>query len=250
MPKLVILGTSTNVPDEKHENTHMVLVGEKSMVLIDGPGSPFIRLRHAGLDATNLTDIIITHFHPDHVSGIPGLLMGLGLSKHEAKMNIYANTHCMNFTQQLLNNFEWNTWHFFPVDFYTVPDDALHLVLENDEFRIFSSPVKHFIPTMGLRIEFKETGKVLAYSCDTAPIPSLMGLARDADVFIHEAAGASIGHSSAEQAGEIAKEANVKELVLIHYPVNGFDYQKLVGKAAVAFGGPVKIAEDFMEIEF
>jgi hypothetical protein len=43
MPKLVILGSSTNIPDQHHENTHMVLVGDDHMVLIDGPGNPFVR---------------------------------------------------------------------------------------------------------------------------------------------------------------------------------------------------------------
>ncbi|MEJ2360442.1 MAG: hypothetical protein P8Z75_03290, partial [Gammaproteobacteria bacterium] len=39
MNKLVILGTSTNVSDITHENTHMVLAGEDRMVLIDGPAT-------------------------------------------------------------------------------------------------------------------------------------------------------------------------------------------------------------------
>jgi ribonuclease Z len=250
MPKLIILGTATNVPDETHENSHMVLVGEDRMVLIDGPGSPYLRLRRAGLDETKLTDIIATHFHPDHVSGIPTLLMGLGLSKHENQMNVYANSHCMFFLKQMLDNFEWDTWHFFPVDFYTVPDKELHVLIDTDEFRLLTSPVKHFIPTLGIRIEFKKSGKVFAYSCDTAPTESIYDLAKDADIFVHEAAGASIGHSSAKQAGEAAKEAGVKEMFLIHYPVNGFEYQKLAEEAAEVFGGSVKMTEDFMEFEF
>ncbi|MFC1936127.1 MBL fold metallo-hydrolase [Chloroflexota bacterium] len=249
MPKLVILGTATNVPDEQHENTHMVLVGEERMVLIDGPGSPYLRLRKAGLDDDRLTDIVVTHFHPDHVSGIPTLLMGMGLSHRKKPINIYANQHCMLFLKQMLDNFEWDTWHFFPVTFYTVPEDELHPMIETDEFTIFSSPVKHFVPTMGLRMEFKSSGKVLAYSCDTAPTPSLIPLAKNADILIHEAGGASIGHSSAEQAGEIAKEAGVKRMYLVHYPVNGFEYQQLAKEAAEVFGGPVEMAEDFMELE-
>jgi ribonuclease BN (tRNA processing enzyme) len=35
MPKLIILGTSNAIPDEAHENTHMVLVGKTRTILID-----------------------------------------------------------------------------------------------------------------------------------------------------------------------------------------------------------------------
>jgi ribonuclease Z len=92
--------------------------------------------------------------------------------------------------------------------------------------------------------------KIIAYSGDTAPSSSVVNLARGADILIHEAAGASPGHSSAYQAGEIAKEAGVKKLYLIHFPTNGFDYKALTIEAAKAFGGTVEVLEDFMEFEF
>lgn len=250
MPKLILLGTATNVPDVDHENTHMVLAGDKHMVLIDGPGNPYTRLREAGLDETRLTDILMTHFHPDHVAGIPTLLMGLGLSNRKKPLAIHANDHCMTYMQQVLEFYDWKNWHFFPVSFHMLPGNELHVMLETDEFRILTSPVRHFIPTIGLRIEFKASGKVLAYSCDTAPVSSLMGLAKDADVLIHEAAGESVGHSSAKQAGEAAAEANAKSLYLIHYPVNGFDYHSLIDEAAEAYSGRIEMAEDLMEFEF
>lgn len=250
MPKLVILGSSTNIPDVQHENTHMVLVGDDHMVLIDGPGNPFRRLRKAGLDETKLTDIVMTHFHPDHVSGIPLLLMAIGLSGRENLLNMYGNQHCLDLMKKVLDFYEWNSWHSFPVTFHTVPENSRHLIMETDGCKVFTSPVKHFIPTIGLRFEFQKSGKVLAYSCDTAPDPRVVNLAKDADVLLHEAAGASPGHSSAKQAGEIAAEANAKSLYLIHYPTGEFDYQTLIAEAAQAYKGPIGMAEDFMEFEF
>jgi len=252
MPKLIILGSSTNIPDETHENTHMVLLGGEHMVLIDGPGNPYIRLRKAGLDEKKLTDIVMTHFHPDHVSGIPLLLMAFGLSHRKDPLDIYANQHCSEYMKKVLDFYEWKkwtSWHLFPITFHTIPEEEKFLLLETEEFRIITSPVKHFIPTIGLRIEFKNNGKVIAYSCDTAPTPNLIALAKDADILIHEAAGESGGHSTALQAGESAAEAQVKELFLIHYPTNDFDYHDLVDEAAKAFDGPIAMTEDFMEFE-
>lgn len=250
MPKLVFLGTATNIPDESHENSHMALVGQNRMVLIDGPGNPFSRIKKAGLDIGALTDIILTHFHPDHVSGIPLLMMAMGLSGRQSSLNLYANAHCMNFAQQVLEFYDWDKWHNFSVRFQEIDELELVKLIEDDEFTIFASPVKHYIPAVGLRIEFNHTGKVLAYSGDTAPVDSLFRLAQNADVLIHEAAGEDPGHSSARQAAELAQEANVKSLYLIHYPVGGYPYHELIAEAQKVFNGPVFMAEDFDEIEF
>jgi ribonuclease Z len=75
MPKLIILGSSNSIPDEKHDNTHMVLLGKNSKILIDCPNNPIIRLQQVNINVLDLTDIILTHFHPDHVSGLPLLLI-------------------------------------------------------------------------------------------------------------------------------------------------------------------------------
>ena len=121
-------------------------------------------------------------------------------------------------------------------------------VLERDEWRIFSSPVCHLIPTIGLRIEFQQSKKILAYSCDTSPCPQVVRLAKEADVLIHETSGNSAGHSSASQAGDIAQQAGAKSLYLIHYPPKTAD--SLVPLASKSFGGPVALAKDFMELDF
>ena len=90
----------------------------------------------------------------------------------------------------------------------------------------------------------------MAYSCDTEPCQAVVRLAEGADVLIHEAAGASYGHSSAAQAGGIARQAEVGHLYLIHYRTRGYDPAPLIEDARNEFGGRVTLAEDFMTIEF
>jgi ribonuclease Z len=126
----------------------------------------------------------------------------------------------------------------------------MSLVQENDQWRIFSSPVKHIIPNIGLRIEFPESGKVFAYSGDTEPCSQVVQLANSANILIHESAGASSGHTDATQAGKIAEGAAVASLYLIHYPSGRFEDNGMVAKASQEFNGPVRLAEDFMEFEF
>lgn len=249
MLKLIILGTATNIPDATHENTHMVLLSGDRKVLIDGPANPYSRLLQTGIEPNEITDLVLTHFHPDHVGGIPLLLMAMGLSGRQVPLNLYANQHCMERMLRSLEDFGWDKWHDFDINMETLPETERFLCIEGDSFKLFTSPVKHFIPAVGLRIEPKGEGKVLVYSGDTAPVSSLDRLAEGAEIIIHEAAGASAGHSSALQAGEAAKNASAKELYLVHYPVNGFDQTILVEDVKRVFSGKVHIPKDFDEIE-
>jgi ribonuclease Z len=251
MAKLVILGSSNAVPSENHENTHMALLGDGRTILIDCVSNPILRLRKAGIEFNELTDLVLTHFHPDHISGVPLLLMNMWLMGRTRLLNIYGLHHTLDRMRDLMVFFDWAEWpNFFPVAFHRLPEHDLTTVLETPEFRMLASPVRHIIPTIGLRIEFQESGKVLAYSCDTEPCPEVIELARDADVLIHEAHGASIGHSSASQAGGIARDARAKSLYLIHYPTWNSNPEPLAEEAAQIYGQDVHLARDFMELEF
>jgi ribonuclease Z len=251
MPKLFFLGTSNAIPDESHENTHMVLVGEKRVVLIDCVDSPILRFKKVDVDFNRLSDLILTHFHPDHVSGVPQLLMNMWLMGRRLPLNIYGLHHTLDRIENLMGFYGWSEWpDFFPVVFHSLPLQELVPVLECEEFRILATPVHHFIPTIGLRVEFQKSEKVLAYSCDTEPCPQVVRLAEGANVLIHEASGLVSGHSSAAQAGEAAAKAEVGELYLIHYPTGQFYSANLLAEARAKFAGPVTLAEDFESISF
>ena len=249
MPKLVFLGTSNAIPDENHENTHMAILGDKHRLLIDCVGNPIVRLPKAGIDVLSITDLILTHFHPDHVSGVPLFLMDSWLMKRKDKLNIYGLKYTLDQIQMNMDGYEWDTWpKFFPVDFHETSAVEMTPLFDYEDMRVFASPVHHLLPTIGLRVEFPDRGKVLAYSCDTEPSQQTIQLAKHADLLIHEASGKTQGHTSAAQAGEIAEQANVKKLLLIHYSFRQMDAVTLVSEAKSTFGGEVALAEDLLEI--
>ncbi len=251
MAKLVILGSANAISDSTHENTHMALLGRKHTILIDCVSNPLVRLQQANVDHQQITDVILTHFHPDHVSGVPLLLMNMWLLGRKQPLNIYGLHHTLQRVEALMDFYEWSHWpNFFPVVFHHLPPQNNLLILSNEEFRITAWPVRHLVPTIGLRVEFPELGKVLAYSCDTEPCPEVIEMAGGADVLIHEASGAGAGHSSAAQAGGIARRAEAGRLYLIHYPTRGVDLKQVVEEARRTFGGEVALAEDFMTLEF
>jgi len=251
LTKLIILGSANAVPDLYHENTYMVLVGQERGVLIDCVGNPLLRFQQVGLEVDHLEDIILTHFHPDHVSGVPSFLMNTWLMGRKKPIDIYGLGYTVERMEKVMDFFDWTSWpNLYPVNFHSLPEREMTPVLETDEYRLFSSTVRHLIPTIGLRVEFPQSGKALAYSCDTEPCEQVVRLASGVDVLIHEAAGGTIGHSSAAQAGEIAAQAGAKSLYLIHYPTQGVNHASLLAEARTTYAGPVALAEDFLELNF
>lgn len=107
----------------------------------------------------------------------------------------------------------------------------------------------HPIEAYSLRVEEKATDTVFAYSGDTGYIEDTIECARDADVFLCEATWgySSEGmppnmHLSGQEAGRIARLANVKKLVLVHIPPWG-DAQESLRGAAEEFDGEIVIGE-------
>jgi ribonuclease Z len=177
--------------------------------------------------------------------------MDLWLMGRKEPIHIYGLDHAIERIETMLDLYSWRDWpNFFPVLFTRLPASELATVLDSADFLIKSSPVHHMIPTIGLRFEFKDSGKILAYSCDTEPCDEVVRLGQGANVLIHEATGASFGHSSAKQAGEIAEKAGVAKLYLIHYTTVGTPTGNLLAEAAEAFKGEIKLARDFMVLDF
>jgi ribonuclease Z len=251
MSKLIILGSSNAIASKESENTHMVLVGEERIVMVDCVNNPIRRLEQADVDFMDLTDLILTHFHPDHVSGVPLLLMDMWLRGRRKPINIYGLHYTLDRMERLMEMYSWEEWpKFFPVAFHRIPASENISLLNCDEFKIVSSPVCHLIPTIGLRFEFKKNQKILTYSCDTEPCVEVVRLASGADILIHEASGASLGHSSAEQAGRVAAQAEVGKLYLIHYPTGDFANGNMIAEARQHYQGEVELAKDFMVLDF
>jgi ribonuclease Z len=77
--------------------------------------------------------------------------------------------------------------------------------------------------------------------------------ARNADLLVHEAYGPeddamwahAFGHSTAAEAGRIARASGAERLVLTHFRASRFvDPAELAAEATSAFGGPVEAAHD------
>jgi ribonuclease Z len=228
----------------------MVLEVDRRIVLIDCGTNPIVRLRQVGIDAVQVTDLLLTHFHPDHVGSLPLFLLNSWLLGRKDTLRVYGLAEVLERARKMMELFDWQEWPgFFPVSFFPVSPKTRATVLQTDEVRILSSPVTHMIPNIGLRFESLKTGRALAYSGDTMLCTAVIDLADQAEILIHEAAGDVFGHSSAEQAGQVAHQAGVKHLYLIHYPNWDSDPFVLIQQARQAYAGLVELARDLMVID-
>lgn len=252
MARIHILGSAAAVNDAQHDYTHFLLVGENSSpILVDAGSNPLGKIKDLGFNDDELQDIILTHFHPDHVAGVSNMLMHMWLLGRQAPLRFYGLHHCVNRAEDMMVSYGWHEYPgFFPTTFHRVSERNNALVLENADFRITSWSMKHFVPTIGLRIENKLTGNVLAYSSDTEPTPVLLELADQADLLLHETAGPPPGHSTARQAAELATKVGAKSLYLIHYQVWDTDPSPLIPEAQAAYSGPITLCKDFDVFEF
>ena len=250
MVKLLVLGSSCLVSTEKSRPTHLVCLGRKHGLLIDCGVSPRGRLEDLGIGRDAIDDIFITHFHPDHVAGLPLFLMELCLRKRSKPVRIHAGKSVISRIQRMMEMYRWRKLPAqFPIAYRPVEYRRRIRVLSNDEFRVHSSPVRHVVPAMGVRVDILEDGRSFVYSSDTEPSANLVELAGGAGLLIHEATGKGVGHSSAAQAATIARDAKVGKLLLIHTDPYA-NRKALLKQARAVFSGEIEIAVDRTEVEW
>ena len=129
-----------------------------------------------------------------------------------------------------------------------IPNDEEHLAWETDRYLVHTWPVRHEVPTSGVRITSLSTGRVAAFSADSSPCPQLVSLARGANLLFHECGVEEPhpSHSTPEQVGEIAAEADVEELILVHCHHNLVNELHVsMAKIAKRYHGKTRFAEDF-----
>ncbi len=253
MAQLIPLGTGSAWSGPTRENTFMLVRGAETNILIDVAGSPSQRLAQIGVSPASVDHIILTHNHPDHVYGFPILMLNAWMAGRKTHLHVYGLQDAIQSAKALLNAVSFREWpNFFKIKYHIIPPEHLTLLGVLGEFEILTTLSKHFVPTMALRVTNRLTGKCVAYSSDTEPYTNVVEIARDADIFVHEATQCDEsreGHSSALEAGSAATAANARSLVLIHVPPNAHA-PKWKRAAKQTFRGKVRVASDFDVFEF
>ncbi|OGJ16866.1 ribonuclease Z [Candidatus Pacearchaeota archaeon RBG_13_36_9] len=137
---LVFLGTSQAIPTAKRNHTAVLLSYKEETLLIDCGEGTQRQFRKARLNPCKITKLLITHWHGDHVLGLPGLFQTLALSNYNRKLDIYGPAKTKIFTKMLI-------YPFIPVlKFEANVNEVQGKFLETNDFYIEAFPLQHGVP--------------------------------------------------------------------------------------------------------
>ncbi|MEV7229398.1 ribonuclease Z [Polymorphospora sp. NPDC051019] len=79
--ELVVLGTASQVPTRRRNHNGYLLRWDREGILFDPGEGTQRQMLLAGVSATDLTRVCVTHFHGDHCLGLPGIVQRLSLDR-------------------------------------------------------------------------------------------------------------------------------------------------------------------------
>jgi len=294
---ICFLGTSQAIPTAKRNHTAMLLQYNDENILVDCGEGTQRQFRKAGLNPCRLTRILITHWHGDHILGLPGLLQTLALNGYNRTLHIYGPRGTRQYAELMFRLFvfvgkikydvtEIESGKVFETnDFYVEALPMIHgapclaySFVEKDRLRISKEkleklklPDKSLIKNLqqGKDIEvgskkikakditYLQKGKKITFILDTGINENCYKIAKNSDILICEATytkkeeelALAYRHLTAGQAGQIAKNANVKKLILTHISQRYENKEKQVLKEAKKTFQNTSIAEDLDKIE-
>jgi ribonuclease Z len=236
------------VPTATRDTTALAIRAGGTVCLVDVGGSPVQRLRRLGVDPVGLGAVVVTHTHPDHVYGLPALVQCLQILGRQAPLPVHCRVEHVETVRRLLDLFGLAGPGDLEVRVLGVEPREGVPVLDTGDLTVTASPNVHGrMPNLALRIEAGD--RSLAYSSDTRPCREVERLARGATALVHEATFAEPNpaewHSTAREAGEVARAAAVGRLYLAHVGYQAHDrLAEQVAEARAAFGGPVAMVEE------
>ncbi len=90
MIEVTILGTGATRPTPRRFTTSLVVRHEGEVFLFDCGEGVQIRLGQSGFSLMKIDKIFITHFHGDHILGLPGILFSMAKNERKHPVNIYG----------------------------------------------------------------------------------------------------------------------------------------------------------------
>ncbi len=240
--KIIFLGTN-GWYSSPTGNTPCILIDAKEGYTIFDAGNGLYKIDQYIKEEKPIS-LFISHFHIDHVSGLHSVATE---SDFSSKINVYVGQGRKKDYDVLMN----------PP--FTSPKAMKVQELKDGKnnigFPVEVFQMRHAYTNHGYRVTLE--GKTIAYSGDTGICSNSKPLAKDADLLIHECSLMEIqnpvwGHVIPTEAASLAKEANVKKLVLTHFDASRYtnlDLRKEAEKKAQKIFPNTIAATDDMTIE-
>lgn len=272
MIDITLLGTGSPMVDPNRAGPSTLVKAGGQTFLVDCGRGVLMRAAAAGVGAGNLTALLLTHLHSDHITDLSDVITTRWVSTLvPTPLPIIGPPGTKAVVEATLTalapDISYRIGHH--ADITEPPSIQLHEYTAGEVWdaggvRIIAAPTDHrpVEPTIAFRVEFDGSAAVLAG--DTVPCSTLDDLAHGADALVHTVIRADLVelmpaqrirdiidyHSSVEQAAATAARAGVGTLVLTHYvpPLVPGQEDQWRALAAKEFSGPVEIGSDLLRV--
>ena len=246
MTSVTVLGSGGWIPTTRRATCCALMRdGDHAVVIDAGTGIGRLVEEPALLDGVRRLDLLLTHFHLDHVVGLAYLpALPVSVTVYGPGAWLYGET-----TERILGRLVGHP--FFPVALADLVDGIEEIPeggLELGGLAVRARVQRlHSDPTLALRL-----GEVLTYCTDTSYDEQNGDFAAGSQLLLHEAwytedaPREETTHSSALEAARVAAEAGVEGVVLIHIRP-GADEPRLLEEALSSFKR-TRIGTDLMQV--
>ena len=161
--EITLLGSGSSVPTAKRNHPGILLDYKAEHMLFDCGEGIQRQFRKAKKNPCKLTRLFISHWHGDHVLGIPGLLQTLYLNDYGRTLEVYGPKGTKQYMEQLLKLFVYKKRIEFKIH-----EVSKGKIFDNGEFYVEAFPMDHGAPAVaysfvikdGLRIDKKKLAKL------------------------------------------------------------------------------------------
>jgi ribonuclease BN (tRNA processing enzyme) len=278
--RLILLGTGGGPrPRPDSSASAQVIVVDGAAYVVDCGDGVARQLARAGIPLPSIRHVFITHHHSDHNADYGTLLLLGWASGLRTRVDTWGPPPLEKITRLFLEmsasdiDTRMADEGLPPLAPLIHPHEVTGggAVMRDERVRVTAALVRHPLVEPALAYRFDAADRSIVISGDTAPSDDLVRLARGADVLVHEAmflpgvdriaarfphvTGLKkhllASHTSAEDAGRIAREARVGTLVLSHLvpPDDPAVTREMWAAAArTRFRGRIVVGEDLMEL--
>lgn len=166
--KITFLGTANAVPTKLRNHTSIFVQIINEGILIDCGEGTQRQFMAAEIPHSKITHILLTHWHGDHVLGLPGLIQTLSLEGYSKTLHIHGPKGTERFVNEL-KPFLGSAADKVQIKVHEIKSG---IVLETKDFTINAAEMNHGIPCLGYSITLKEKRRIKKSSIIKYKLPN------------------------------------------------------------------------------
>jgi len=145
--KLTFLGTSSMIPTKDRNPSSILLTDKNENILIDCGEGTQRQLRKIGVSPTKITKILITHWHGDHILGLPGLIQTIAAAEYDKTLEIFGPKGTKKFMKQMIELFLSKRSLKLKLKIHEIKESKNFY--ETEDYYLASKNLKHTMPVIG-----------------------------------------------------------------------------------------------------